>query len=816
MAVWVFVFACAAVGEGQPVSNIRVYRIDTGRIAVWYDLAPPGAEEIGLEASSDGGAQFTIRPRSLSGDVGRGVASGGNRRILWDAERDGVALTDSTVVRITGVGPASVETGGQGSVSPEVHETPSNGVVTAVLTDSVIRLDGFLDEEAWKTAVPVSDFTQQELREGEVPTERTEVRILCDRDRLYIGVVCHDRDPGRIISRALTWDGALENDDMFAVVLDTYRDRRAGFWFAVNPNGARADATFRSGDKNNRNAQWDGIWETSARIGPEGWTCEIAIPFKTLRFPATGTQEWGLNFHRVIRRKNEEVLWRGWRRNEGIYQLTAAGTLVIPERVKSGVQLDVTPYALGGSQKSRGIGRDDMFKYGLDLRYGITSNTLLDLTTKTDFAQVESDRDVINLSRFSITYPEKRDFFLEGMENFEFTQYTTMLFYSRKIGIDPDTREAIPIRAGAKLTRKSGGYRLGVLSVQTDSQRDFPETNYSVLRLRKDIFKQSTIGFIGTNVVNRDRHDSQLYGVDFSLKTDRFMGRSNFLVDGYAAQAVNDGKTRDGFSGRFNVAWPNDLVESFLLYNTIGKDFDPEIGYIQRTGIQTYIVHVQLHPRPPIPGVKKLTIQPFDFNDTVALDGRQLTRIYESRPLGIVFNSGNELTFTIDDFLEYVDRDFTLFGTATVPRGTYNYTYYTIRYATSKNRALSASASSRWGGFYDGDRDQVDVDLTLKSSSHLSLTADMTWNDITAGAKRFTTREYGGRVQYDVSTRLSSSLFAQYNNRTRQVNVNARIHFIPRTGSDLYLVYNRLLDESDRYAALSSAGMFKLNWTYRL
>ena len=300
VAVWVFVFACAAAGEGQTVSNIRVYRIDSGRIAVWYDLAPPGAEEIGLEALSDGGAQFTIRPRSLSGDVGRGVAPGFQRRILWDAARDGVALTDSTVVRITGVGPASVETGGQGTLSPEVHETPSIGVVTAVLTDSVIRLDGFLDEEAWKTAVPVSDFTQQELREGEVPTERTEVRILCDRDRLYIGVVCHDRDPGRIISRALTWDGALENDDMFAVVLDTYRDRRAGFWFAVNPNGARADATFRSGDKNNRNAQWDGIWETSARIGPEGWTCEIAIPFKTLRFPATGTQEWGLNFHRVI------------------------------------------------------------------------------------------------------------------------------------------------------------------------------------------------------------------------------------------------------------------------------------------------------------------------------------------------------------------------------------------------------------------------------------------------------------------------------------------------------------------------------------
>ncbi|MHB9031388.1 MAG: DUF5916 domain-containing protein, partial [Candidatus Latescibacterota bacterium] len=505
--------------------------------------------------------------------------------------------------------------------------------ITAVPAHAPIRLDGALSEPDWGSAAPVSGFTQQELTEGAPASEQTEVRILMDDDHLYIGVLCFDSEPVRIIRRELKWDGALENDDSFVVALDTYRDRRLGFKFTVNPNSARGDATFQSDGKDS--AQWDGIWEAVSRVTDSGWSCEIAIPFKTLRFPATGAQEWGINFRRVIRRKNEEVLWRGWRRDEGINHLASAGTLVIPERVKTGHQLDLIPYVLSGAEKLRGAGTDDVFKYGLDLRYGISSNTSLELTAKTDFAQVESDRDVINLTRFSITYPEKRDFFLENMETFDFTQYTTRLFYSRKIGIDPVTRESIPILGGAKLTQKRGGTRLGFLSVQTEEQGAVPTTNYSVFRVKQDFLRLSTVGFMATSVYDAGGHDSQLAAADFILKTDRFLGKRNLVLDGYLGQAINDNRTEDGLSGRINLSYPNDLINSFLLYQFIQPAFNPEVSYVQRTGIQTYIVHVQLHPRPRVPFVKKLTIQPLDFNDTVAMDGRQLTRIYESKPLGV-------------------------------------------------------------------------------------------------------------------------------------------------------------------------------------
>jgi hypothetical protein len=796
----------------QTVSNVRIYRVSDDSMVVYYDLASSGPSAVRIEASTDGGANYLIQPKSLSGDVGPAVASGKNRRIVWDAAKDGVVLRESTVVRVF--------VGGETEQGPSPARTIDSGSseerITALSAESPIHLDGALSEPAWKSAVPVSGFTQRELVEGASPTERTEVRILYDRENLYIGVTCYDSEPSRIMRRELKWDGDLDDDDMFAFVLDTYHDRRAGFWFAVNPNGARADATFQSDKENEMNSQWDGIWEAVARVTDTGWTCEIAIPFKTLRFPATGAQEWGVNFERLIRRKNEEILWRGWRRDEGLFHLPSAGTFVIPERVKSGRQFDAIPYVLSGAEKIRGEKVDEVFKYGIDLRYGITSNSILDLTAKTDFAQIESDRDVINLTRFNITYPEKRDFFLEGMENFEFTQYTTQLFYSRKIGIDPVTREAIPILGGAKLTQKTGGYRVGVLSVQTERKGNVPETNYSILRVKRDILRQSTIGFMGANVIDRTGRDSQLYATDFSLRTDRFLGRRNFLVDGYAAQSVRDGDPRGGFSGRFNIAYPNDLIESFLLYDVIQKKFDPDISYVQRQGIQTYIIHVNWFPRPPIPFVKKLSIQPLDFNDTVGLDGRQLTRIYESRPIGIVFNSDNELSLTIDDFLEYVDSDFPIFGSTVIPRGTYTYRYYTIRYATNPNRAVAASVSNRWGGFYSGDRAEWTGDVTLKTNRYLALTADMNQNDITIGSSRAITREYGGRVEFDASTRLSSSLFVQYNNRTRDVTANFRIHFIPRTGSDLYLVYNQLLDEREDYRTLRATGMFKLDWTYRM
>jgi hypothetical protein len=422
--------------------------------------------------------------------------------------------------------------------------------IRPVLTQSPIKLDGLLVEPAWENAEPINDFTQRELSEGASPTEKTEVRILYDNNNLYIGVICYDSEPEKIIHKELKLDGNLKSDDMFAFVIDTYNDKRMGQYFEVNPNGARFDASFNNGVQIwSLNEEWDGIWDVYGRITEYGWSVEIVIPFKTLRYPSTETQVWGINFMRIIQRKHEEVLWRGWKRNDGIFQLSKAGTLHIAEPLKKGLQLDVKPYILTGVERELDSDSDEVFNYGLDVTYGLDSNTTLTLTTKTDFAQIESDKEIINLTRFNLRYPEKRDFFLEGAETFSFTQGSSNLFYSRRIGISPE-REEVPILGGIKLTQKTGSFRIGIMSMQTDEKNGYPQTNYSAIRVKKDIFEQSYVGFIATNLLDGKRHDNQLYGVDFKYRTDKFLTDKNFEVDASVAGTVTDGKTGKSMAER--------------------------------------------------------------------------------------------------------------------------------------------------------------------------------------------------------------------------------------------------------------------------
>lgn len=690
--------------------------------------------------------------------------------------------------------------------------------IHAVRSDLSVTVDGFLLEPTWNKCDVITGFTQRELSEGAPATESTEVRILFDNDNLYIGVICQDNDPSAILHRDMTWDSSFSGDDYITVVLDTYNDRRKGFMFSVNPNGAQYDATFNGGSefeysKKSVNSSWDGIWYVSSKITDTGWSCEIMIPFKTLRFPSNEAQIWGINFMRCIRRKNEEVLWRGWSRDDGIRQLSRAGTLSIPYHLEKNYQLDVKPYTLYGLESEHGGESDDLFKYGLDARIGLTSNSTLTMTTKTDFAQIESDREVINLTRFSITYPEKRDFFLENAETFESSHYGTQLFYSRRIGITPD-RKQLPILGGAKLTQKSGSFRLGALTMQTEEDHGYPSTNYSVVRIKKDVLRQSSIGFLSTSVIDGDHHDNQLYSLDFNFATDSFRGR-NIEFQTYLAGTVTDGKTNRSTAGKLYLAYPNDFTESFLLYHVIDRNFNPEVGYVQRTGIKHYIIHYRINPRPNIPYVKQFKIQPLDFNYTTSVDGRPLTRIFETHPLDIVFNSGDALQFQIDSFYEYLYNDFTLFDNVTIRQGEHRWLYYQMNYTADTKRPVHYTASTRWGGFYNGSRNSYSTTLTLKKSRFYSVSADMSYNSITIGDRSIQTREYGGKITVDYSTRLSSSVFVQWNNETRETNTNIRLHYIPRIGSDFYLVYNHLFDEEEDFSTIRKTALLKVDYNLR-
>ncbi|MFC1552179.1 DUF5916 domain-containing protein [Candidatus Latescibacterota bacterium] len=814
-------FIHSAPAFSAEISNIRQYRISDDEVIIYYDLISDSPAPVSVKVSLDGGATFPLMPKSLSGDIGNNILPGTQNRIAWKITGDIETPPDDFIIDVI------VESAGTETPSDTLSVGPSR--IIAVRTESEVHLDGHLNEPQWQTIEPVSDFTQRELNEGAASTEKTEVRIMYDNDNIYFGVICYDSEPDKIIHKELKWDGGggtsrtmrgfTPVDDMFTLVIDTYNARRSGMYFAVNPNGAQYDGTFEHADFR-INFNWNGIWEVRSQITEAGWTCEIAIPFKTLRFPTTETQEWAVNFKRDIRRKNEEVLWRSWRRNDGINRLTKAGSVVIEGELDTGYKLDVTPYVVSGLEEYVDEDTDEevsdtVLKSGMDIKYGITSNTTIDLTTRTDFAQIEDDREVINLTRFNISYPEKRDFFLEGAETFACQLGSRdELFYSRSIGITED-REMLPILGGAKLTQKKGDYRMGLMTIQTESEHGVPSTNYSVVRIKKDIFEQSVIGLIGTSIYDTDKHDNQMLGMDFTYNSDSFLGGRNLEINGALVGTMTDGDHDDALLKRFSLFMPDDFMFLYLNYMDVGENFNPELGFMRRTGMENMYGMFRITPRSNLPLIKKFAFEPAYFSAYYDHTGRLITRDYRLSPLGIEFNSDDRFEFVINNNYEYLDEEFELFDNNAVPVGEYDWWFYGIDYSTSQSKKVSMNLRTEWGDFYNGTRDIVELEAILKTNMYYSLSADIKYNNITLAGNRFETKEYGSRIVVDFSTRLSSSTFVQWNNETHEMNVNFRLHFMPKVGSDIYLVYNRLMDEQDDFNPLYNTAMFKVDYTFR-
>lgn len=684
--------------------------------------------------------------------------------------------------------------------------------MTAFPAGEPVRLDGSLSERTWRDAEPVTGFTQRELVEGDPATEKTEVRILFDEENLYIGITCFDSEPDRILRREMQRDAYLEDDDNFSMVIDTFQDRRNAYYFSTNPNGARNDALVSNGESSD---DWNGVWDAAARVTDSGWTAEMVIPFKTLRFSKTEGRDWGINFRRIIRHKNEEVLWTSWGRNDGILQLSKCGVLTGLGNPRRSRQIDFKPFALGGLEKSTGVKMDDNVKYGLDLKYPVTSQLTLDLTTFTDFAQVESDREEINLTRFSINYPEKREFFLEGADIFTFASSNTSPFYSRRIGLTED-REQVRILGGAKLVGKAGKYNIGVIDMQTDEENGFPGANHAVVRVKRDVLKNSYIGFIGTNLSNTDNYDSQTYGVDFLYRTDSFLGNQNYEFGGYLANdrdPLHDSGTR---AGRLFMGMDNDQYNVELLYHAVGKNYTPDVGYVRRGNIRQSHIIVEYTPRISIPHVKKLLFKPFEMNYYTDSGARLLTRELNFQLFGLLFNTDDRIELNMYGVYERLDEDFNIFGDIVIPKDGYTWWDYELELATSEKRPVYFETHAHRGDFYNGVRTNIQSSCGLKISRYYAVEADYTYNDIAVKGGSFEARELGGRFILNFTTRLNASTLVQYNNDTNEVNMNFRVHFIPRIGSDVYLVYNHLWDEEDRFRSLHNAGIFKVAYLVQM
>ena len=681
----------------------------------------------------------------------------------------------------------------------------STYVIQAKKTTWPVRVDGLLQEPAWRSAPVVGDFVQKEPQEGAPASERTEVRILYDDANLYIGVVCFDGDPSRIVAREMRRDIELTNEDMFEVIIDTFHDHRNAFLFAVNPLGARRDALIRD-EGGSLNVDWDGIWTVRTHRDSAGWSAEIAIPFTTLRFRDSDEQNWGINFARLIARKREEIYWTpilrsyGWL---GRFKTSYFGHLAGLRRLRQGTRVQAMPYVIGGGKKED---RPEPFlgtaNLGLDLKLRLTSNITGDLTVNTDFAQVEADQERFNLTRFDLFFPEKREFFLEGADIFRFGERfqeheppSTLLFFSRTIGLSEDGRE-IPVLGGLKVTGKAGPYTLGLLDILTDrtsydedgERIDIRRANNAVVRLKRDIFAKSSVGImvLSKDAVGGGGTDfNRAGGLDFNLA----FGES-IRAGGFLAKTFSPGLRGRDWGGYLNLVYETDLLQSDLSYADIGENFNAEMGFVPRTDIRKWRWNAGVSPRPGVLGLRQIYL----FNNLTYIEdhGGRLESRNNMAGAFNMFQNGSILFFGVISNLEVLEESFEIKDGVFIPVGRYRYDMLAAFFESDRTKSVYLRSGLDAGGFYNGDFVGLDAQAGLRLSGqlHLELTLNRNRFDLPVPGGRFTTTIAGTRLIYSFTPDLYAKAYLQWNDAERLFKSNFQVRWIYRPGANLYFIYN--------------------------
>jgi hypothetical protein len=683
--------------------------------------------------------------------------------------------------------------------------------VTAVKINSQPLIDGKLDDSVWTLAISNSDFLQQEPNAGDKPTFKTEIRFLYDNDNLYLGVYCFDDEPEKIIAREMKWDGRISSDDNIKIIFDTFNDNRSAYLFGTNPLGAQNDALLTGFEMRDFNEDWDAVWDVSCSINDDGWSAEFRFPFSSLRFFDKEKQVWGFNIERGIRRLNEQVIWTSVGQNLGLLKIAEAGDLLGLENIKRGNPIYLIPYITGGAQSVEGE-KKYVVEPGFDLKYGITETLSLDITLNTDFAQVESDRERINLTRFPLYFPEKRDFFLEGAKTFDFNLgFRNFLFYSRRIGIS-DGKE-IPIIGGAKLIGRVSEFELGFINMQTAAKGEIPTTNFSVARVKYDLFDQSYIGVLLTNKTSEKSFNSSI-GADARFSFNNFLGDKNLILSASISKTHQPNGPGDSWSGNFFIDYPNDLIDMFAGYRFVNENFNPEMGYVSRVGVKSLTYRFGLTPRVNWHGIRKLDFEPlmanYVFNEQNVLESASLS----ISPFGFQTDAGDQFSIDIEREFDMPKEDFEIFNSIIIKSGKYWFTNYEADFNTSGSRTISGGAEFSFGDFYNGKRKSFGVSGSINTNKNFTISGDYSVNSITFGGKNFVTNEVGGRLNYDFSTRMSSSVFAQWNNEENEINVNYRFNWKPKIGSDLYIVINQVLSTDNKLQSKDFVILAKFVWLF--
>ena len=687
---------------------------------------------------------------------------------------------------------------------------------TARRVTGTIHIDGRLDEPDWDSTPSIGPLTQREPLEGGPASEPTDVRVLFDEQALYIGIVCHEPHPRGLISTQLTRDANLDVDDRVTIVLDPFFDHRNGFFFQVNPAGARSDGQI-SNNAQSLSRDWDGIWDAAVTRTPDGWTAEIAIPFKTLRFRPDQTV-WGFNVERQIKHLFETDRWAAARVTSWIGNLADAGQLTGLEGARQGHGLDVRPYVSGGRDTGEG-----QFTGGLDVFKNLTPNLNASITVNTDFAETEADIRQVNLTRFPLFFPEKRTFFLEGAGVFDVAGLaggTDLIpFFTRRIGLHGDevTGGEVPIGVGAKIVGRQSDYNIGVLDVET---RDLPDAslrrqNLFAARVSRNLFEQSWVGAIVTNGNPDGTGSNNLLGADARFATSKFRGDKNVALDLFVQRTDHQTLGRD-YAGGFGLTYPNDRWDLFLNWKQIGDTFQPALGFVPRVGIRKTNARIAFQPRPKRWGVRQFFFELEPEYITNLANRLENWRLFIA-PFNVRTESGEHLEWNVIPEFEHLDAPFEIYPGVILPAGSYQWHKYRAEANTATKRRWVIDFAYWWGGFYDGTRKQTGLGVTLKPNAHLSIAVRADRNDIALREGRFYTQVVTVRADYNFTPNVSWQNLQQYDNESRLLSFQSRFRWILRPGNDLFVVVNRgwVKTFDDRLESTFDRASSKFQYTFR-
>ena len=697
-----------------------------------------------------------------------------------------------------------------------------------------IKLDGKLDDTFWSDVTGISDFLVQEPLEGGEPTEKTTVKVAYDENYLYIGAIFYDSNPDGIKAFKMRKDAPLNTDDRFMWILDTYLDGRNAYFFEINPRGLMGDGLLTIGQGRSLNKDWDGIWRPWTYIGDFGWSAEIRIPFHTLNFdPKTGT--WGINFQRTIRRKNEEILWSGHKRNQGIYRPQDAGRLTGLNNISQGLGLELVGYGKAEALKVQnesegGYNNSQSLDGGLDVNYNITPGLKASLTVNTDFAETEVDDRQINLTRFPIRFPEKRDFFLEGANIFRFAPSSGVYpYFSRKIGLR--SGNPIPILYGGRVIGKIGKVEVAAQQVKTRETDNFNSEDFSVIRLKQNFLKESSIGVLYTRRhTNKGKEfvpplqDRNTLGVDLTLNTSTFLKNQNLQFQAFAVihnpespgEINNNIWDRSARGLRFN--FPNDPWSGSLSYREFGVNYDPAVGFSRRNSFRRVEPRIRFSPILEKSSTIRELQWEVSFENLMSLKWKKLTQNIRLTPLSIRFESGDEISYQIIRNFERLEYDFNILGdnSIVIPVGNYTNWSHQIELETANYRKIVYGIELKTEGFWSGNRTEYENELIFRPFPGINLNLGYIHSRVNLREGNFKTNLVRFLGDFDFTPFISFSSNIQYDDISENIGMNNRFKYTITPGSDIYFVYNHnWFNDDGKYKTSSMMGATKITYTQR-